>query len=170
MADWQAGLVLLAGVPLIWALMYAGWRARRRRQAGVAQPLTSPPSDFLADLLPDTPGVYVSTVVAGDWLNRVVAHGLGVRSEASLSVGGQGVRVSRSGAPGIFIPVTDLVGVRRDRGQAGKYTIEEGLLVITWRLGEDIVDTGFRPRSWADIAGVQAGLAALLATPPGGTA
>ena len=41
-------------------------------------------------------------------------------------------------------------GVRRERGMAGKFVEEGGLLVITWEHGSRTLDTGFRAERVAE--------------------
>ncbi len=149
MSELQAGLLLLMLVPVVWGLMWWGWRARGRRQAGVAAP-PPVPDDPGAQVLGPLEAVYVSSTRAGDWLDRVVAHGLGGRSAASVSVHAAGVLLARRGAPDVWVPAGSLEDVRRDRGAAGKFVGEQGLVVLTWRLGEDALDTALRTRYEAD--------------------
>jgi len=91
-------------------------------------------------------GMYVSSTRAGDWLDRVVAHGLGTRTQAQVSVHAEGVLVRRAGAPDVWAPAADLVGVRRERGAAGKFVGEDGLVVVYWTLGGAGLDTALRTR------------------------
>ena len=163
MSDWQAGLLVLAVVPLLWGLMYLGWRGRARRQAGLPAPLEAPPDgDVGALVVPPAAGTYVSTVGAGSWLDRVVVHGLGTRSAMELRAGAAGLWFVRTGVRDVFVPAGDVVAVRRERGIAGKYTIEEGVVVVRWRLGEVELDTGFRPTLWSEAHGLVNALQALV--------
>ena len=95
-------------------------------------------------------GVYVSTTTHGDWLDRVVVHGLGVRSPVTAHVGPDGVALVRQGAPSVFVPRADLVGAGRTSGMAGKFVETDGLAVVTWVLGARTVDTGIRLRRATD--------------------
>jgi hypothetical protein len=156
-STWQAGLLFLLVVPVVFGLMYLGWRGRARRQGDVAEPARTPAGGEAGlgeALLEPVEGTYVSTVRAGEWLDRVVVHGLGVRSRAVLHAGREGVWFEREGARDLFVPAADVVGARVESGIAGKYTLGEGLLVLRWRVrgpdGDAELDTGFRPRRWAD--------------------
>lgn len=164
MNEWLAGGVVLLAVPVIWGLMYLGWRARGRRQSDVAEPATAPPGGDLGDARTVAfDGVYVSTVRHGDWLDRVVAHGLGTRSEVTVEGGRAGIWLRRPGARDVFVPAADLLGVSRSRGQAGKFTVEEGTIVLTWRSGTAELDTAVRPREWQRAAEWERQLAVLAA-------
>ena len=137
-----AVLVLL--VVLVFALMRHGWRGRARRQSDLP-PLPAVPTPVeRAD--PGDEAVYVSTTTAGDWLDRIVVHRLGERSAARVLVRPDGVLVAREGAPDVWIARRMLRGVRRERGQAGKYVERDGLLVLTWHHGSRDLDTAVRLR------------------------
>ena len=97
-------------------------------------------------------GVYASTTTSGNWLDRIAAHGLGVRSNAWVEVDPAGVFIAREAAPDLFIPAADLRGAALAPGIAGKVTGGEGVLLITWQLGDHKLDTGFHPRSKQDRA------------------
>ncbi len=151
MSQWVAGGLILLVVPVLFGLMYLGWRGRGRRQGDVPAPAAVPPAVDLGEpLLEPSVGTYVSSVRAGDWLDRVVVHGLGVRSAATLQAWPAGLWFERDGAPDVFVPAADVRAVRVETGIAGKYTVGEGLLVVRWSLGDVELDTGFRPRQWAD--------------------
>jgi hypothetical protein len=144
--------VLLAFLGLCYWGMWHGWRARQRRQADVPE-LPEVPQD-LGPARAAADGTYVVTTTAGDWLDRIAVHGLGERSEATLSVVADGVLFRRQGAPDVFVPAASLRGVRLERGMAGKFVEEGGLVVVTWQHGEGQrqreLDTGFRPRAGED--------------------
>jgi hypothetical protein len=145
---WPAVLLLVAVVGLAWALMAYGWRARGARQSDLPAPAL-PPADNGA-LLVRAEGLYVGSVIAGDWLDRVVPHGLGARANAAIAVHDDGLRLDRDGAPPLWVSSAQLSGVRRDTGLAGKVTETGGLVVWTWRLGDTVLESGLRPRYAAD--------------------
>jgi hypothetical protein len=142
--------LLVVLVLVVWLAMLAGWRRRGARQALDLPPPPSAPPEPGAPLTPDADGVYVSTTTAGNWLDRVTAHGLGTRSAATMAVTGAGVSWLREGAPDVFAAADALVGARRADGIAGKVMPPGGIVVVTWRLGGTELDTGFRPGSAAD--------------------
>jgi len=140
-------LVLVVGLGML-----AGWRRRGARQLAALDlpPLPPTPAEPGAPLTADADGVYVSTTTAGNWLDRVTAHGVGTRSAATMAVTAAGVSWLRQGAPDVFADAAALDGARRSDGIAGKVMPPGGIVVVTWRLGSAELDTGFRPDSAAD--------------------
>lgn len=150
------GTLLVIGVG--WFGMYQGWRNRQNRQAGLA-PLPAVPDVKLKGI----EGVYVATTTAGDWMDRIAVHELGVRSTADLAVSAAGLIFHRQGAADVFIPAGHLTGVRTDRGIAGKVTAEaSGLVVVSWNHDGRELDTGFRPRRKADTAPLTDSISTLI--------
>jgi hypothetical protein len=138
----------VAIIAVVLVMIGFGWRNRLRRQADVA-PLPEVPME------PGVPGAraegqYVASTTAGDWLDRIAVHSLGIRTNAVLSVYPHGVLLDRVGAPAVYIPAERLSAVRQESGMAGKFVEKDGLLVMTWDLGTHTLDTGFRTRRAAD--------------------
>jgi hypothetical protein len=143
-------LAVLAVLTGIYWLMWRGWKNRAARQADLPVPSSAAPGG--ATFGEPAEGVYASTTVSGDWLDRIAAHGLGVRSNARVSVTGEGVFFARQAAPDLFIPAGDVVGAELAPGIAGKVTGGTGVVLVTWRLGRKVLDTGFHPRARAERA------------------
>jgi len=141
-------LIMLALAVGIFALLAVGWRNRLRRQADV-DPLPEIPG-ALGAALAVADGQYVASTTAGDWLDRIAVHNLGIRTNAELSVHPEGVLFDRSGAAPVFIPAASLTGVRQESGMAGKFVEKDGLLVLSWMLGTRELDSGFRTRHAED--------------------
>ncbi len=91
-----------------------------------------------------TPGLFVGTVFAGDWLDRVAVHRLSDRSAGWLTVHADGVLVDREGSGDLWLPWSVLTAVEPGDGLAGKVVGREGMLVLTWRLGGRDLQSGFR--------------------------
>ncbi|MFR9674137.1 hypothetical protein [Streptomyces sp. TR06-5] len=143
---WTVGLLLF--VALLYWLMRQGWKWRGTLQADLP-PLPEAPKSPGAERLRLT-GRYHGSTTAGQWLDRIVARGLGVRSRAEVHLTDAGVDVRRPGAEDFFIPAARLRGARLDKGIAGKVLTEGGLLVITWEHGDRRLDSGFRSDRAAD--------------------
>jgi hypothetical protein len=129
-----AGLVVLA-----YAGMLRGWRRRRHRHDLLPLVPAGEPDEPLLQ----ADGRYFGSTLAGDWLDRVVARGLGTRSPVRLVLSAEGLDVLRPGAS-FRVPAHALEGARHDQGIAGKVVPPHGVLVVTWRHGDLRLDTGFR--------------------------
>jgi hypothetical protein len=155
---WLVGLALF--VALVYWLMREGWKWRGTLQGDLPE-LPSAPQDpgepRLAHPSPTTTlngggepplltlsGRYHGSTTAGQWLDRIVARGLGTRSRAELTLTDAGLDVVRPGATDFFVPAAQLRGARLDKGIAGKVLTEGGLLIVTWAHGERLIDSGFR--------------------------
>ncbi|MEU6081347.1 hypothetical protein [Streptomyces sp. NPDC047108] len=137
---WVVGLLLF--VALLYWLMREGWKWRATLQSGIPD-LPEAPETAGEPRLTMT-GRYHGSTTAGQWLDRIVAHGLGTRSRAELTLTDEGLSVLRPGARDFFVPAGALRGARLDKGIAGKVLTEGGLLVITWQHGDTLIDSGFR--------------------------
>ncbi|MFF1383225.1 hypothetical protein ACFVWT_06665 [Arthrobacter sp. NPDC058288] len=158
------GLAMLAIIAVVFVLLGLGWRNRLRRQSDVEQ-LPAVPAELSLPLA-TAEGQYVATTTAGDWLDRIAVHGLGIRTNAELTVHPEGVLFERSGAGPVFIPADRLTGIRQDSGMAGKFVEKDGLLVASWTLGGRELDTGFRTRRAADKPAVLAAFQELISAAP----
>ncbi|MFI6108522.1 hypothetical protein [Streptomyces sp. NPDC051310] len=143
---WVAGLLLF--IALVYWLMRQGWKWRGSLQSGLPDLPTAPGAPG-APLLTMS-GRYHGSTTAGQWLDRIVAHGLGTRSRAELTLTDAGLDVVRPGARDFFVPAGQLRGARLDKGIAGKVLAEGGLLVVTWEHGGTLIDSGFRSDTAAD--------------------
>ena len=139
-AGWLVGLALF--VALVYWLMREGWKWRGTLQGDLPELPTAPEEPGAARLTMS--GRYHGSTTAGQWLDRIVAHGLGTRSRVELTLTDAGLDVVRPGASDFFVPVVQLREARLDKGIAGKVLTEGGLLVVTWAHGERLIDSGFR--------------------------
>ncbi|MGW6458709.1 PH-like domain-containing protein [Streptomyces sp. NPDC055078] len=144
--DWAARLGWVAGLALFIALVYwlmrQGWKWRGSLQSGLPALPAAPGAPGEPRLT--ATGRYHGSTTAGQWLDRIVAHGLGTRSRVELTLTDAGIDVVRPGATDFFIPRHALRGVRLDKGIAGKVLADGGLLIVTWEHGGTLVDSGFR--------------------------
>ena len=137
-----AGIFLLILLALTW-----GWTRRKRSQEALTAP--AKPHLGITPIADPVEGSYVSTTHAGHPLERVAIHGLGIRTSGELVVTDGGVILDLAGREDFLIPGADIVSVDTASGMSGKFV---GIVRITSRLGETLVDTGFRARYSADTA------------------
>ncbi|WP_328483052.1 hypothetical protein OHS71_33455 [Streptomyces sp. NBC_00377] len=166
--DWAARIGWVVGLGLFVALVYwlmrEGWKWRGTLQGDLPELPTRPSPTTTRKEMPDDfgpvrlsmSGRYHGSTTAGQWLDRIVAHGLGTRSRVELTLTDAGLDVVRPGAADFFVPAAALREARLDKGIAGKVLTEGGLLVVTWAHGERLLDSGFRSdhaaehRAWVD--------------------
>ncbi|MFF4357834.1 hypothetical protein [Streptomyces sp. NPDC001604] len=147
--DWAARLGWLVGLALFIALVYwlmrEGWKWRGTLQGDLPELPSAPdePGEARLTVL-SMSGRYHGSTTAGQWLDRIVAHGLGTRSRVELTLTDAGLDVVRPGASDFFVPAAQLREARLDKGIAGKVLTEGGLLVVTWAHGDRLIDSGFR--------------------------
>lgn len=159
--DVIAAVVLsVLAILLLVGLMALGWRNRLRRQGPLAEPAGRPAKPGVPVYAAE--GQYVVTTSAGDWLDRITVHGLGVKAVATAAVYDHGLLFDRTAGPDTYIPAAALRRVRLERGMAGKFVEKDGLVVVTWELDGALLDTGFRTRYAADKAPLLAALGALI--------
>ncbi|MFJ7198224.1 MULTISPECIES: hypothetical protein [unclassified Streptomyces] len=140
--SWVVGLLVL--IAFVYWLMRQGWKWRGSLQSDLPE-LHSTPEGFAdGEKLLTLTGRYHASTTAGQWLDRIVAHGLGTRSRVELTLTDQGLDVVRPGAADFFVPAAALRAARLDKGIAGKVLPEGGLLIITWAHGDKLIDSGFR--------------------------
>ncbi|MGC0342211.1 hypothetical protein [Streptomyces sp. SLBN-8D4] len=144
--DWAARIGWLVGLALFVALVYwlmrEGWKWRGTLQGDLPELPTVPDDPGPARL--SMSGRYHGSTTAGQWLDRIVAHGLGTRSRVELTLTDAGLDVVRPGATDFFVPREALREAVLGKGIAGKVLTEGGLLVVTWAHGERLIDSGFR--------------------------
>lgn len=143
--DWPARIALIIAVLVVTGLavwgMRVGWRHREQRQAWLpelAQPSPSFESDWSAQ------GRYVATTTGQDWLDRVVARGLGAPGQAEVHASDEGVLVLRVGEPDLLIPFSAITGVESRRGLAQEVYERDGMVAVLWTWGEHPLCTGLR--------------------------
>ncbi|WP_031084763.1 hypothetical protein [Streptomyces sp. NRRL WC-3549] len=152
--SWVVGLIVF--VAFVYWLMRQGWKWRGRLQSALPELATTPEGFADGEPLLTLRGRYHASTTAGQWLDRIVAHGLGTRSRVELTLTEQGLDVVRPGAADFFVPAAALREARLDKALAGKVLPEGGLLVITWAHGGTLIDSGFRSdhaaehQAWVD--------------------
>jgi hypothetical protein len=136
-------LLTLAFAALMCGLMLKGWRGRQRRQGDLPPPPPLP-ADPGTVVVGATRGLFVGTVFAGDWLDRVAVHRLSDRAAGWLTVRSRGLVVERDGGDELWLPYDAVLDAEPGEALAGKVVGREGMLVVTWRLGSREVQSGFR--------------------------
>ncbi|GAA2345443.1 transporter [Saccharopolyspora halophila] len=137
-------LALAALVVLVFFGMRRGWLARARRQGAELPAFPSAPAEPGEYRLPAATGMYIGTTKADDWQDRIAVGDIGHRANGTIRLHERGVRIEREGASALWIPAESVADARLDHKLANKVVPGAGLVVVTWRLGEHMLDTGFR--------------------------
>ena len=122
--------------------MVLGWRARKTRQSHLPRLAAVP--DSAGEPLHQATLFYVATTIADDPLNRVAVSGLGFRARASVTVTPQGVVLDLAGQDAGFIPTADIIRVARATWTIDRVVERDGLIALTWTLGDTAVDSYLR--------------------------
>lgn len=138
----QLLLAFAAFIAIAYGLMFWGWRNRKRRQQFLPVPVTA--VSGAEPLGEPVSGLLVGTTFTGRWLDRVAVHGLSNRTLSDLTLAVDGVHLTREGADELFVPWADVEDAQPGSGLAGKVIGKGGLLLLSWRLGDTSLTTGFR--------------------------
>lgn len=134
-------IIVVAFLATLLLLMVLGWRALKRRQRDIAEPVATPLD--IGTILASLPGKYVATTASGSPLDRIAVHGLGFRSNVVAIVAEAGI-VMRLPGQDLFIPLADLRDVRRATWTIDRVVERDGLHLIEWTLGDRVVDSYLR--------------------------
>lgn len=160
-----AALIVVGVFALLVALMWLGWRGKRRRQSEIAEPEAVPPS--FGEVALSTEGLHVATTFSGRPVERVTVAGLGFRARTGVLVGPAGVALQMAGKRDVFIPAAAVNGAGRSNWTVDKAVEAGGLVVVTWSLGDTLVDTYLRVD---DSAALTDALEALISSGQGSAA
>ena len=156
-------LVVALVIAGVFTLIWLGWRRRLKSQDSLPAPLRPVPE--ATEGMTGISGMYVVTTLADQPLERVNVHHLGLRTTAEVFVMEDGVVLTLSGVPDLFIPAADIRAVDTASGMVGKFVESGGLVVIRWRLGSVDVDTGLRPRNHTDTPELISAITELIEEP-----
>jgi hypothetical protein len=117
---------------------------RRASVPAAVPPLPQPPDPCGSTTCGPVSGRYLSSTTAARWLDCVTDHGLAVSGAATLAVRTDGVLIERVDQADVYLPATELRGVRLDSAIGGSVYETDGVVVLTWQAGSRLIDTGFR--------------------------
>jgi hypothetical protein len=130
--------------------------------------LPQPPDPCGSTTCGPVSGRYVSSTAAVRWLDCVTEHGLAVSGAATLVVRSDGVLIERVDQTDVYLPRTVLRGVRLEAAIGGSVYETDGVVVLTWQAGPDLIDTGFRAIPPDDHPEIVSAVQALTASRVGG--
>lgn len=138
-------MTFFAILGLIYLVMYKNWQRKSKRDSGITAP------ERIGNRTPEVqyPGTYVATTFATDWLQRVHAHGLSLPSRAQFMYFANGIGIDLVKTD-VFIPFEHIKSVGTTNALAGKVYEADGMIAVTWHLGDIEVVTGFRASTTED--------------------
>lgn len=134
-------LIGFLAIALVVVVAVSVWLSTKKRRRIQEQSISTP---IPATSAGEFSALYVSTVFENARLDRVWAHGLGMRGNARLAVDQAGISVVRAGENSFLIPSADLQLVEAATATIDKAVEKSGLTAIHWMLGETKVITHFR--------------------------
>jgi hypothetical protein len=134
-------LIGFLAIALVVGIAIAVWSATKKKRRIQEQSISEP---WPATASGNYSALYVATVFETSRLDRLWAHGLGMRGNAKLAVDGTGVSVDRSGESSFLIPTKDLHLIDAATATIDKAVEKSGLTAIHWSLGDTRVISHFR--------------------------
>lgn len=133
----------------IVAAMWFGWsRQRARQEVLYPEPAAVPGAQGTGQLHVDV--AYVATTRGDDPFARLMAHGLGVRGNATFTARADGMVIDRDGERSFFVPAADITGAEPASTAIDRGVEADGLVAVAWRLGNLPVVTTLRPAHPSD--------------------
>lgn len=128
------GLIIVAIVVLVFAVMWRSWR--RRASTDAAHGVDGIPEGYASDQ--DFAIQYVATTKADQPLERLALPGLGFRGYARLSVAAVGASITVTGEDAVFLPAPSLRGIDTAHVTIDRAVEPGGLVRISWTLPDGI--------------------------------
>lgn len=154
-------LIILAVLAGVLVLMWFGWRARRRRDAGLPS-VPVPPADLGAPDFALDRIHYVATTRAEDALDRLAVDPLAYRGRAAVEVHPSGVVIQVTGSRPAFIPRAAIAAIGTATATVDRAVERDGLVLISWWLSpEQRADTALRVADPQDRRALREALAPL---------
>lgn len=125
--------------------MRRAWVAKGKRFELAPAPLAV--AEDVASISGPFDARFAGTVTAGNWLDRVTVHGLGLPRSISATFTHDGLALVDSAGVdtwSILIPIRSIESVQTGRGIAGDVVEPDGMIVVTWHLGYLRLATGIR--------------------------
>jgi len=140
--EWASTTVIVVLVVVIFVGMWAAWRGRSRRDAGLV-----PVRELPAGL--GTPTVsarvlYVATTKPGEPLQRLAIRGLGFRAQGTIAAYPTGVAIELDGAADVWARGSVIIAAEPAQVAIDKVVEKGGLFKLTWQISDQPVDSYFR--------------------------
>jgi hypothetical protein len=132
----------------VWG-MRRSWIKKARHFAHLPAPIAQAPEGTQWVVGP-VEARFAGTTTTGQWLNRVVTHNLGTPRGVTVAVSPDGLWLTDDTDFNLWLPAHDIVAVRTGRGIAGDVVEPDGMIIVSWTLGDTTLDSGIRVTRNAD--------------------
>lgn len=141
-------IVVLILIALAVTGMIVSWRKRVARDARFSVLLPEAAVVEHSVSPQEFSGLYVSTTLATDPLQRVALPGLGFRADAHLLISVDGLTIAPRGEKDTFIPANQIVQIHRSQVTIDRVVEKDGLTALSWTafdrtLGEPVEFTSY---------------------------
>jgi len=126
----------------IWGMRRA-WLGKAKKFSHLPAPESAVPANSIA-VTDAFESRFAGSTVSGQWLNRITVHALGTPRGVVASVNSDGIFIKDDADFSLWLPKADLTAVRTGRGIAGDVVEPQGMVILTWTLGDQSIDTGLR--------------------------
>lgn len=126
----------------IWGMRRA-WLGKAKKFSHLPAPESTVPANSIA-VTDAFESRFAGSTVSGQWLNRITVHALGTPRGVVASVNSDGIFIKDDADFSLWLPKADLTAVRTGRGIAGDVVEPQGMVILTWTLGDQSIDTGLR--------------------------
>lgn len=143
-------LAVVATIALSFLGMWIGWRRKQNREVAPIQ--TALPTGS-KELTEPVLARFAGSTTSGNWLDRVTNYGLGTPRGITFQIFETGIFIQDEHQPETFklwIPKSDIQSSITKRGIAGDVVEKNGMIIVTWKLGDLLLDTGVRVSRHAD--------------------
>lgn len=163
MPEWASTTIIIAVTLLIFFGMWAAWRGRSRRDAGL-MPVHAVPAALGAPTVA-AHVLYVATTEPGEPLQRLAIRGLGFRAQGTLAAYAAGLAISLDGSPDVWVEASAIIGADPAQTVIDKVVEKGGLLRLAWTIDDAAVDSYFRVFEPEKSAALYAAIDAITSTP-----
>lgn len=134
-------LLVIGVIALAFFAMRKGWQNKSKRK--VDQISTAIPNGAVA-ISTSVDARFAGSTTSGNWLDRITDQNLGTPRGISLQVFQEGLFMTDLGDFNLWISIESIKKIKTGQGIAGDVVEKNGMLLITWQLGDLAIDTGVR--------------------------